>query len=122
MPTYDYRCDTCGINFEMAQSFHDDALAKCPTKKSGQSPADCASAGRGRVVRVFSAPGISFKGSGFYKTDSRKSASASTGNGDSSSSSSTTSDKAKPEKSSSDTKSASTTTSKTATTKTSSSD
>lgn len=73
MPTYDYRCGTCGISFELFQSFHDETLVKCPTKKSGKSPEGCTSAGRGRVSRVFSAPGITFKGSGFYKTDSRAS-------------------------------------------------
>ncbi len=74
MPTYDYRCQTCGTSFELFQSFHDETLVKCPTKKSGNSPEGCTSAGRGRVTRVFSAPGITFKGSGFYKTDSRSAA------------------------------------------------
>ncbi len=91
MPTYDYRCQTCGISFELFQSFHDETLVKCPTKKSGRSPEGCTSAGRGRVTRVFSAPGITFKGSGFYKTDSRAAASVGSksrsdnGSGDSSS-------------------------------------
>jgi putative FmdB family regulatory protein len=71
MPTYDYRCATCGIEFDLFQSFSDDALKKCPTKGSGNSPAGCTSPGRGKVEKVFSAPGITFKGSGFYKTDSR---------------------------------------------------
>jgi predicted nucleic acid-binding Zn ribbon protein len=71
MPTYDYRCATCGIEFELFQAFSEDALKKCPTKKSGNSPAGCTSPGRGKVEKVFSAPGITFKGSGFYKTDSR---------------------------------------------------
>jgi predicted nucleic acid-binding Zn ribbon protein len=71
MPTYDYRCATCGIDFELFQAFSEDALKKCPTKKSGNSPAGCTSPGRGKVEKVFSAPGITFKGSGFYKTDSR---------------------------------------------------
>lgn len=77
MPTYDYRCSTCGTNFELFQSFSEDALTKCPTKKSGNSPAGCTSSGRGKVAKVFSAPGITFKGSGFYKNDSRTGASTS---------------------------------------------
>lgn len=72
MPTYDYQCQKCGVAFELFQSFSEDALKKCPTKKSGNSPAECVAPGRGSVVKVFSAPGISFKGSGFYKNDSRK--------------------------------------------------
>jgi predicted nucleic acid-binding Zn ribbon protein len=71
MPTYDYHCSTCGTEFELFQSFSEDTLKKCPTKKSGNSPAGCTSPGKGKVTKVFSAPGITFKGSGFYKTDSR---------------------------------------------------
>ena len=58
MPTYEYRCDTCGKNFDVVQSFHDAPLTECPT---------CGSA----VKKVFGSVGIVFKGSGFYKTDSR---------------------------------------------------
>jgi len=58
MPTYDYRCKECGHEFEIHQSFSDDALTVCPV---------C----QGSLRKVFSAVGISFKGSGFYKTDSR---------------------------------------------------
>ena len=87
MPTYDYQCSTCGVHFELFQSFSEDTLKKCPTKKSGNSPEGCTSPGRGKVGKVFSAPGISFKGSGFYKNDSRSGSSSSSG-GDSSSSSS----------------------------------
>lgn len=89
MPTYDYRCATCGIDFELLQAFSEDALKKCPTKRSGNTPAGCTSPGRGKVEKVFSAPGITFKGSGFYKTDSRDgakkkaTASASSSDGDS---------------------------------------
>ena len=72
MPTYDYQCQKCGVAFELVQPFSEDALKKCPTKKSGNSPAACVAPGRGKVVKVFSAPGIAFKGSGFYKNDSRK--------------------------------------------------
>ncbi len=77
MPTYDYQCSTCGVAFELFQSFSEDTLTKCPTKKSGNSPEGCTSPGRGKVAKVFSAPGITFKGSGFYKTDSRSGSSKS---------------------------------------------
>lgn len=68
MPTYVYACDTCGAQFEQFQSFKDEPLRTCPS---------CANA----VRRVFQPVGIVFKGSGWYITDSRKSASASV-NGD----------------------------------------
>jgi len=58
MPTYEYRCRTCGEHLEVVQSFKDDALSVCP---------HC----DGELRKVFSPIGISFKGSGFYKTDSR---------------------------------------------------
>ena len=58
MPIYDYRCDHCGHVFSQVQSFKDDALTTCP------------SCGR-RPRRVMTAPAIVFKGSGWYKTDSR---------------------------------------------------
>ncbi len=58
MPTYEYRCGTCEKTFEVVQSFHDEPLSSCPT---------CGSP----VRKVFSTPGIVFKGSGFYKTDTR---------------------------------------------------
>ncbi|HSL56227.1 MAG TPA: FmdB family zinc ribbon protein [Acidimicrobiales bacterium] len=80
MPTYQYRCRECGHELEVQQSFTDDALTECPS---------CA----GALRKVFSAVGISFKGSGFYKTDSRGgstagSSSSSTSSADSGSSSS----------------------------------
>ncbi|MEM9036495.1 MAG: FmdB family zinc ribbon protein [Actinomycetota bacterium] len=71
MPTYDYRCDACGHRFEMVQSIKDDPITICP---------NC---GAEQVVKVFGVPGIAFKGSGFYKTDSRSSGSSG-GNGSSS--------------------------------------
>lgn len=58
MPTYEYRCDHCAQNFDIVQSFSDDPLTECPT---------CG----GPVRKVFGSVGIVFKGSGFYKTDSR---------------------------------------------------
>ena len=68
MPTYQYACTECGHAFEQFQSFSDDALTECP---------ECS----GRLRKLFNAVGVVFKGSGFYRNDSRdasKSASAST--------------------------------------------
>lgn len=78
MPTYQYMCTECGHAFEQFQSFSDDALTTCP---------ECT----GRLRKVFNSVGVVFKGSGFYKTDSRPS-SSSTAAGSSSSSSSASSD------------------------------
>jgi putative FmdB family regulatory protein len=94
MPTYDYRCSTCEIDFDVFQSFSEDTLKKCPTQKSGNSPEGCTSSGRGKVEKVFSAPGIAFKGTGFYKNDSRS--------GSTNSDKSTTSESSKSESSKSD--------------------
>lgn len=58
MPIYDYRCDHCGHVFSAVQSFNDGALQKCP---------NCGKVPR----RLISTPAIVFKGSGWYKTDSR---------------------------------------------------
>ena len=63
MPTYDYACTECGHNFEAVQSFADDALTVCP---------QCG----GRLRKVFNSVGIVFKGSGFYRNDSREKASS----------------------------------------------
>lgn len=60
MPTYEYACKACGEHLEVVQSFKDDPLTECP---------NC----RGQLRKVFSPVGIAFKGSGFYKTDSRPS-------------------------------------------------
>ena len=89
MPTYHYRCETCDASFDVVQSFSDDALKRCPGKRSGLGPPECTNPGKGKVAKVFSAPGITFKGSGFYRNDSR---SGSGGNGSSKSSSSSSSD------------------------------
>ena len=75
MPTYQYACTECGHAFDQFQSFSDAALTECP---------QCG----GRLRKLFSAAGVVFKGSGFYRTDSRSSGS-SNGTGGSSSSSST---------------------------------
>ena len=58
MPTYQYACTECGHAFEQFQSFSDDALTECP---------QC----EGRLRKLFNAVGVVFKGSGFYRTDSR---------------------------------------------------
>ena len=63
MPTYDYACTACQHSFEAVQSFTDDSLTVCP---------EC----QGRLRKVFSSVGVVFKGSGFYRTDSRSSASS----------------------------------------------
>ncbi|OHV32609.1 MULTISPECIES: FmdB family zinc ribbon protein [Pseudofrankia] len=63
MPTYQYRCTACGNDLEAVQSFSDAALTECPV---------C----QGRLRKVFSSVGLVFKGSGFYKTDSRSGSSA----------------------------------------------
>ncbi|MFJ7630479.1 FmdB family zinc ribbon protein [Streptomyces sp. NPDC097595] len=65
MPTYQYQCTECGEGLEAVQKFTDDALTVCP---------NC----DGRLKKVFSAVGIVFKGSGFYRNDSRGSSSSST--------------------------------------------
>ena len=81
MPTYDYRCRACGHEFEIHQSFKDDPLTECP---------ECS----GELRKVFSNVSISFKGSGFYKNDSRggsSSTSSSSSSGSSSSDSSSSS-------------------------------
>ena len=62
MPTYQYACNACGHGFEAFQSFSEDGLSVCP---------EC----RGQLRKVYSAVGVVFKGSGFYKTDSVASAS-----------------------------------------------
>ena len=58
MPTYQYQCTECGEALEVQQSFSDDALTVCPVCE-------------GRLRKVFNAVGVVFKGSGFYRNDSR---------------------------------------------------
>jgi putative FmdB family regulatory protein len=75
VPTYQYACKepACGHRFEVVQSFTDGPLAACPVCE-------------GQVRKVFSAVGVVFKGSGFYRNDSREPAKSSSSNGSSSSS------------------------------------
>lgn len=63
MPTYQYVCTECGEDLEAVQKFSDDPLTECPS---------CG----GRLRKRFSAVGVVFKGSGFYKTDSRSGSSS----------------------------------------------
>jgi putative FmdB family regulatory protein len=65
VPTYQYACTECGEPLEVVQKFSDDALTECPV---------CS----GRLRKIFSPAAIVFRGSGFYRTDSRKSSSATT--------------------------------------------
>ncbi|MEV4415102.1 FmdB family zinc ribbon protein [Catellatospora sp. NPDC049609] len=74
MPTYQYACTACGHQLEAVQSFADEPLTECPTCE-------------GTLRKLFSSVGVVFKGSGFYRTDSRGSGSASTAPATSSSSS-----------------------------------
>ncbi|QYH35577.1 FmdB family transcriptional regulator [Salinibacterium sp. M195] len=86
MPTYSYRCTECDNAFDIQQSFTDDSLTVCPT---------C----QGKLRKVFSAVGVTFNGSGFYRNDSRattsssESGSSTSGSSGSSSSSSSESKK-----------------------------
>jgi putative FmdB family regulatory protein len=63
MPTYEYVCRNCGEHLEVVQAFHDDALTTCPNCK-------------GELKKIFGSVGIVFKGSGFYKNDSRNASSS----------------------------------------------
>ena len=64
MPTYSYRCTECGTAFDIQQAFTDDSLTECPQLVNG---VPCG----GRLRKLFSAVGVSFTGSGFYRNDSR---------------------------------------------------
>ena len=76
MPTYSYRCTECGNAFDVVQSFTDDSLTVCPV---------C----QGVLRKVFSPVGVTFNGSGFYRTDSRSGSGSSSSSSGSSSTSST---------------------------------
>ena len=69
MPTYQYACTECGDQLEAVQSFSDSALTECPA---------CG----GRLRKVFGSVGVVFKGSGFYRNDSRAAASGDKANAD----------------------------------------
>ncbi|NCA18263.1 MAG: FmdB family transcriptional regulator, partial [Actinobacteria bacterium] len=76
MPTYQYYCDACSLDFEASRSFTDSSDQLCP---------DC----QGVARKVFAPVGVHFKGSGFYRTDSRSNKGSSGEGGSGSSSSST---------------------------------
>lgn len=69
MPTYSYRCADCAHAFDIQQAFTDDSLTVCP---------ECG----GTLRKVFGNVGVTFSGSGFYRTDSRESKSGDTTSGD----------------------------------------
>ena len=79
MPTYQYACTECGHAFEQVQSFTEDALTVCPVCD-------------GRLRKVFNAVGVVFKGSGFYRTDSRQAGDKSASSATSGSTGSTSTD------------------------------
>jgi len=64
VPTYQYACTACGHRFDAVQSFSDSALSECP---------ECG----GKLRKLFGSVGVVFKGSGFYRTDSRNGSTAS---------------------------------------------
>ncbi|MCV7267072.1 FmdB family zinc ribbon protein [Mycolicibacterium doricum] len=81
MPTYSYACTECGNRFDAVQAFSDDALTDCP---------QCS----GRLRKLFGKVGVVFKGSGFYRTDSREPANTSSnGSADSASESTSSAEK-----------------------------
>ena len=59
MPTYTYRCQNCGVQFDKVQKFTDKPLTRCPECRTGS------------VRRILQSPAIVFKGSGWYATDHR---------------------------------------------------
>ena len=65
MPTYSYRCRDCDVAFDIQQSFDEDSLTVCPQCNGG-------------LRKLFNTVGVVFKGSGFYRTDSRSTGSSST--------------------------------------------
>ena len=93
MPTYSYACTDCSNRFDVVQAFSDDALTTCR---------EC----NGRLRKLFGNVGVVFKGSGFYRNDSRESAKSSSSsststNGSSGGSESSTSSSEKSQKSTS---------------------
>lgn len=79
MPTYQYRCKDCNNELEVVQKFTDDALTECPACTGGE------------LRKIYNAVGVVFKGSGFYRTDSRAGKADSSSKSASSSSSTTSS-------------------------------
>ena len=79
MPTYEYACSTCDATHEVQQKMTDPTLTECPV------------CGKSTVRKLFTGVGVHFKGSGFYRTDSRSGGSSSTDSSSSGSSSSSSS-------------------------------
>jgi putative FmdB family regulatory protein len=98
VPTYSYACTACDNKFDVQQAFSDDALTECP---------QC----EGRLRKLFGKVGVVFKGSGFYRTDSREAAKSSS-DGSSKSSSESSSSSSSSEKKSESSKSDSSSSSK----------
>lgn len=95
MPTYQYACTACDHRFDAVQSFSDASLTECP---------ECG----GKLRKLYGSVGVVFKGSGFYRTDSRSESKSSTTAATSTSSDKSSSDKSSSEKSSSTTTSTTT--------------
>lgn len=74
MPTYSYRCTECDNAFDIQQALSDDSLTECPSCK-------------GKLRKLFNTVGVTFNGSGFYRTDSRSSGSSSSSSSSASSAS-----------------------------------
>ena len=106
MPTYEYRCTRCENTFEARQTFTEPALEKCPLESASNGESGLCG---GAVKKIFGNVGIAFKGSGFYKTDSRSNSgmekTGSSGESSPSSDSSSSSSSSDSSSSSSDTKS-----------------
>lgn len=83
MPTYSYACTACGHRFDAVQSFSDSALTECP---------EC----HGRLRKEYGSIGVTFNGSGFYRTDSRSGSGSPSSSGASSKAESTASAKPAP--------------------------
>ena len=98
MPTYSYACTECDNKFDVVQAFSDDALTECPKCD-------------GRLRKLFGKVGVVFKGSGFYRNDSRDSAKSSSNGSAKSSSESSSSSSGSSEKKSDSSKSDSSTSS-----------
>ena len=98
MPTYQYVCGACEAPLEIVQSFSDDALVDCP---------EC---GAPELRKVYGSVGVVFKGSGFYRTDSRSAATSATPAASTPPAAATSADKSTPISSSSSTSSNSSTT------------
>jgi putative FmdB family regulatory protein len=78
VPTYSYRCTECDNAFDIQQALSDDSLTECPACK-------------GKLRKLFNTVGVTFNGSGFYRTDSRKSSGGESKSSSGSSSSSSSS-------------------------------